>query len=68
MGRTRPSPPVSVARRDCGLSVPWSEDIVDPAPGTAAYFLTTGEDSRGVESDLGTDGQGAMRPNDNPCP
>ncbi len=52
-----------LARQDCGLSVPWSEDFVDPAPGTAAYFLTTGVDSIGVESDLG-----AMRPNDNPCP
>ena len=57
-----------LARQDCGLSVPWSEDFVDPAPGTAAYFLTTGEDAVGVESGLGSDSAGVARPNDNPCP
>ena len=51
----------------CGLASPSVSDPVVPAMGAAAHYLATGV-SGGVEGGLGTDSDGAARPNDNPCP
>jgi Putative metal-binding motif len=56
----------SLASRQCGLTDPWALDGDDPAPGKAAFFLTTGV--FGGESSLGTNSAGQVRPNANPCP
>ena len=70
---TQPPPmegpdPVYLAHRECGLNVPYVQDLVVLGSGQAVFFLTTGVDADGVEYDLGTDSFGALRPNDNPCP
>ncbi len=58
-----------LADQVCGLaqfSNFWIESgSIDP--GSAAFYLVTGT-SGGVESDLGTDSNGAVRSNMNPCP
>ena len=56
-----------LAQRECGLAVPRWGDPTPPDPGKTAHFLITGV-SGGAESDLGTDSDGAVRPNDHPCP
>ncbi len=56
----------SLASRHCGLTDPWALDDVDPLPGKAAFFLTTGV--FGGESSLGKNSAGVTRPNANPCP
>ncbi len=55
------------AETSCGLSTPSHFDSWFPEPHAAAFYLVTGT-SGGVESDLGTDSSGALRPNTNPCP
>jgi hypothetical protein len=57
----------SLAARWCGLDMPQLEDTQDPEPGQLAFYLVAGV-TGGVESDLGTDGQGIPRPNQFPCP
>jgi hypothetical protein len=56
-----------LAGRDCGLATLQLVDLVEPAPGAAAFFLVTGV-AGGVEGGLGTDSAGVPRPNANPCP
>jgi len=56
----------TLASRQCGLLDPWTFDDDDPAPGKAAFYLTTGV--FGGESGLGPDSAGNVRPNANPCP
>jgi hypothetical protein len=56
-----------LALRSCGLTVSWQDDTDPVANGKTAFYLVTGIDG-GVESDLGRDGAGDTRPNDNPCP
>ncbi len=56
-----------LADQVCGLSDPFWQDLTIPEAGQVAYYLVTGM-SGGVESTLGIDGSGALRPNDNPCP
>jgi hypothetical protein len=56
-----------LAHRACGLAEPRFEDDTLPPAGAAAFYLVTGV-SGGVEGDLGTDGDGAPRPNHHPCP
>jgi hypothetical protein len=56
-----------LARRDCGLGYPWSEDFTPPPSGKAAHFLTTGV-SAGAEGSLGRNSAGNERPNANPFP
>ena len=55
------------ARRDCGLFIPAVDDAYAPPPGRTCFTLVAGL-VNGVESALGTDGSGAVRPNTNPCP
>ena len=52
--------------RMCDLPVPWFADPDTPGAGQVAFFLVTGT-SVGVESTLGIDSQGNVRPNANPC-
>jgi hypothetical protein len=56
-----------LALKDCGLSLPFMQDLVVPDTRQVAYYLVTGM-AGSVESDLDTDSSGAPRPNDNPCP
>jgi hypothetical protein len=56
-----------LARQDCRLQDPWSDDPGAPVVGAAAFFLTTGR-AGSTESGLGEDGDGFPRPNANPCP
>ncbi len=56
-----------LALRLCGLTANWHVDTDPVANGKAAFYLVTGVDG-GVEGDLGQDGAGNPRPNDNPCP
>jgi len=56
----------ALAGRQCALTDPWAFDGDDPAPGQAAFYLTTGV--FGGESGLGKDSAGNVRPNANPCP
>ena len=51
-----------LARQDCRLRDPEVEDVIPPAVGKVAFFLTTGV-SGNTESGLDH-----SRPNDNPCP
>jgi len=55
---------VDLAARYCGEDVAWVLDL-DPAPGGAVFFLTTG---LSPESSLGTDSGGVERTNASPCP
>jgi hypothetical protein len=57
----------ALAYRWCGEDLPWVDDLEDPAPGQAAFYLTTGDAGAG-ESSLGKDSTGAERPNQHPCP
>jgi hypothetical protein len=56
-----------LALRWCGLTVSWHSDTDPLASEKAAFYLVTGTDGA-IEGDLGQDGAGAPRPNDNPCP
>jgi hypothetical protein len=56
-----------LALRVCGLSLPLLLDADVPASGQVAFYLATGM-AGGLESDLGADGSGALRPNHHPCP
>lgn len=56
-----------IARRDCGLAVVGMTEGDAPTTGDTAFYLVSGS-SGGVEGDLGSDGSGAVRPNDFPCP
>ena len=56
-----------LAGRSCGVTGGSLADTASPAAGEAVYFLVTGV-AGGVEGSLGTDGDGAERPNDHPCP
>jgi len=56
-----------LAARWCGEPNAWLVEA-DPLPaGAVAFYLVSGV-SAGQEGDLGQDGAGAPRPNDNPCP
>jgi putative metal-binding protein len=55
-----------LAARQCALTEPRAFDDVEPAPGQAAFFLTTG--AFNGESGLGEDSAGNVRPNASPCP
>ena len=56
-----------LARRDCGLLTSWIDDLMTPAAGRGAFYLTTQVDE-GVESSMGQDSNGQQRANNNPCP
>jgi hypothetical protein len=56
-----------LALKDCGIPLPFMQDLVVPATGQVAFYLTTGM-AGSVESSLDTDSFGSPRPNDNPCP
>jgi hypothetical protein len=57
---------VEVARRFCGIGVPFFEDEFIPAVGSSLFYLVTGL-AEGGESSLGTDSAGAERLNSYPC-
>jgi hypothetical protein len=56
-----------IAERTCGLRSTTLDDFDSIAPGSTAFYLVTGETSRG-EGSLGQDSSGRERPNTNPCP
>jgi hypothetical protein len=56
-----------LAARFCHVSEPWVLDLTIPQAGRGAFYLVSGL-AGGVESDLGTDSEGALRPNTAPCP
>lgn len=56
-----------LAAQECGLLNSRWMDPTSPGIGDVVFFLSTGV-ADGLESDLGTDGQGAPRPNANACP
>ena len=58
---------VPLAGRACDLFDPYAMDDSNPALGQGVFHLVTGN-AGGIESSLGTDSQGAERPNTNPCP
>jgi hypothetical protein len=60
----------SLAAQQCGLIAlaNFVQDTDEPGLGMVAFYLTTGIDSDGMESDLDADSSGTPRPNDNPCP
>jgi len=57
------------AEQFCQLprSSPFVQDTELPDAGQVGFYLTTGI-AGGIESGLGTDSTGAVRPNANPCP
>jgi len=57
-----------LAGQQCGLTVPFVQDLDVPDPGQVAFFLTTGIAVNGSERPLGPDSSGTQRPNSNPCP
>ena len=57
----------ALAARDCGLTDPYVFDDILPASGGVSFNLVTGV-AGGIESGLGTNGQGTPRANANPCP
>jgi len=57
-----------LAAQVCGLTNPFVQDLLIPAPGSTAFYLTTGVTSTGSERPLGPDSSGTQRPNSNPCP
>jgi len=57
-----------LAAQVCGLIDPFVQDLLIPAPGSTAFYLTTGVTSTGSERPLGPDSSGTQRPNSNPCP
>jgi len=57
-----------LAAQVCGLIDPFVQDLLIPAPGSTAFYLTTGVTSAGSERPLGPDSSGTQRPNSNPCP
>jgi len=57
-----------LAAQVCGLTNPFVQDLLIPAPGATAFYLTTGVTSTGSERPLGPDSSGTQRPNSNPCP
>jgi hypothetical protein len=56
-----------LAGRTCGTTIPTMADTTTPAPSECVFFLAAGI-SAGVEGSLGIDGDGAERPNHDPCP
>lgn len=56
-----------LALRVCGQPDPWWFDSLSHAPGSVAFYLSTGV-SGGVETTFGVDSNGAVRLNANPCP
>ncbi len=62
-----PSGANPLAMRACSLNDSWLDDTDLIPAGKTAFYLITGMNGS-VESDLGTDGSGTPRPNDNPCP
>jgi len=58
----------ALAAQVCGLIDPFVQDLLIPAPGATALYLTTGVTSTGSERPLGPDSSGTQRPNSNPCP
>jgi hypothetical protein len=55
-----------LALRVCGTGFPWYDDELSPPAGVTAFYLVSGT-SGGVESSLGTNSAGVLRPNTNPC-
>jgi hypothetical protein len=56
-----------LADRFCGLVAAYVDAPAVPAPGDVTFSLVSGV-AGGVEGSLGTNGQGGVRPNQNPCP
>ena len=56
-----------LAQQWCDWMQGWVDDVAVPVSGAAAFYLVTGV-AANVESDLGEDSDGLVRPNDNPCP
>jgi hypothetical protein len=56
-----------LAKRTCGVTPTTLEDFDFVPPGAAAFYLVTGESSRG-EGSLGKASSGKERANTNPCP
>lgn len=57
---------VPEAAQFCGETGGTLVELFSPTAGEIVYYLATGFDGL-VETDLGTDSLGAIRPNDNPC-
>ncbi len=55
------------AETTCDIGFTYHFDLWFPDPHAAVFYLVTGT-SGGVESDLGTDSSGGLRPNTNACP
>ena len=64
---TQPTGSNPLVARFCNRNSVALHDSFVPGPGDGAFYLVTGE-AAGVEGDLGLDGSGDVRPNDNPCP
>jgi hypothetical protein len=58
---------VPLAARTCDETLARWLDSVSLAAGEAVIYLLTGNDPSGIESDLGTDSDGVLRPHDNAC-
>ena len=57
-----------MADRACHITNTWYQDL-DAVPGLGSeFYLVTGVTTGGVESSLGTDSKGVVRPNTSPCP
>jgi hypothetical protein len=57
---------VPLAASTCLMTSPFVNDNAVLASGEVAFFLISGV-AASVESGLGSDGDGAPRPNDHPC-
>lgn len=57
----------ALAKRECGVTNPWVDDVAPPPAGKLKFALVTGR-AGGVESGLGTNSAGVPRANSNPCP
>ena len=51
----------ALAAQVCGLIDPFVQDLLIPAPGSTAFYLTTGVTSTGSERPLGPDSSGTQR-------
>ncbi len=56
-----------VADQACGLGLTTHFDVWFPDPGTAAFYLVAGTNG-GIESDIGSDSDGTLRPMTSTCP
>ena len=57
----------SLASQECELAVNWTDGGLLLEPGQIVFYLTTGN-ADGLESGLGSNSAGQLRPNNVPCP